>query len=118
MSAARYRGSCQCQAVVFDADLDLEHTITCNCSRCQRLGAVLCFTPAENFHLQRGGEALREFLFNTRKIRHQFCQICGVETFAFGEGDDGAASVAVNVNCLEEVDPRALSSIHYDGRKL
>ena len=51
MSEASYHGSCQCQAVSFDATLDLDHTVTCNCSRCQRLGSVLSFTPAEKFRL-------------------------------------------------------------------
>lgn len=116
MSEASYRGSCQCQAVVFDATLDLDHTITCNCSRCQRLGSVLSFAPAEKFHLQKGAEALTEYRFNTKKIGHQFCKICGIEPFAYGETPEGAATVAVNVNCLDGVDPRALTSAHYDGR--
>jgi hypothetical protein len=118
VSETRYRGSCQCQAVAFDVDLDLEQTVTCNCSRCQRLGAVLCFTPAAKFYLQRGGDALSEYLFNTKKIKHQFCKVCGIETFAYGEGSDGKPIVAVNVNCVEGVDPRSLSSAHYDGRNL
>ncbi|KAF2991025.1 GFA family protein [Methylocystis sp. MJC1] len=116
MSEASYRGSCQCQAVVFDATLDLDHTITCNCSRCQRLGSVLSFAPAEKFHLQKGAEALTEYRFNSKKIGHQFCKICGIEPFAYGETAEGAPTVAVNVNCLDGVDPRALKPAHYDGR--
>jgi hypothetical protein len=118
MSEASYHGSCQCQAVSFDATLDLDHTVTCNCSRCQRLGSVLSFTPAEKFRLEQGGEALTEYRFNTKKIAHQFCKICGIEPFAYGVGPDGSAIVAVNVNCLAGVDPRTLKSTHYDGRSL
>jgi hypothetical protein len=118
MSEASYHGSCQCQAVIFDATLDLDHTVTCNCSRCQRLGSVLSFAPAEKFRLVNGEESLTEYLFNTKKIRHQFCKVCGIEPFAYGAAPDGAPIVAVNVNCLEGVDPRALKSTHYDGRSL
>jgi hypothetical protein len=118
MSEAHYRGSCQCQAVAFEATLDLDHTVTCNCSRCQRLGSVLSFTPAAKFTLRQGAEALTEYLFNKMKVRHQFCKICGIEPFAFGEMPDGAPTVAVNVNCVEGVEPRALKSTHYDGRKI
>jgi hypothetical protein len=118
LSESAYRGSCQCEAVAFDAALDLGHTVTCNCSRCQRLGSVLSFTPAEKFHLHSGADSLTEYLFNTKKIRHQFCKICGIEPFAYGTRPDGAPIVAVNVNCLDGVDPRALKSTHYDGRKL
>jgi hypothetical protein len=118
MSEASYHGSCQCQAVTFDATLDLDHTVTCNCSRCQRLGAVLSFTPAEKFRLCTGAEGLNEYRFNTKKIGHQFCKVCGIEPFAYGASSDGAPIVAVNVNCLDGVDPRALASTRYDGRSL
>ena len=117
MSEAAYRGSCQCQAVTFDATLDLDHAVTCNCSRCQKLGSVLSFAPAEKFHLHSGADSLTEYLFNTKKIRHQFCKICGIEPFAYGE-QGGAPVVAVNVNCLDGVEPRALKSTHFDGRRL
>ena len=36
--------------------------------------------------------------------------------FAFAQGKDGADMVAVNVNCLDGVDPRALTSKRVDGR--
>lgn len=67
-------------------------------------------------HLQKGVEALTEYRFNTKKIGHQFCKTCGIEPFAYGETAEGAPMVAVNVNCLDGVDPRALKSTHYDGR--
>ena len=47
-------------------------------------------------------------------ISHRFCPTCGIEAYALGE-KDGEAVVAVNVNCLDGVDPRALDSYHYDG---
>jgi hypothetical protein len=118
MSEATYHGSCQCQAVEFDVALDLDHAIACNCSRCQRLGSVLSFAPAEKFQLRKGAEALSEYLFNKKTIRHKFCKICGIQPFALGETPDGAQMVGVNVNCLDDVDPRALKATQYDGRAL
>jgi hypothetical protein len=38
MTAATYHGSCQCGAVAFDVEVDISRPVTCNCSRCQRLG--------------------------------------------------------------------------------
>ena len=84
MSEQRYAGGCQCGAVTFEADLDLDHTLTCNCSRCQRLGAVLAFTSDDKFTLKTGAENLTQFTFNTNSILHQFCKTCGIEPFAFG----------------------------------
>jgi hypothetical protein len=110
-----HRGSCQCGAVVFEALVDISAPITCNCSRCRRLGAVLAFTPRENFTLLQGEDDITEYTFNRRVIRHEFCSICGIEPFAYGMLPDGMPMAAINVNCLDGVDPRALDATHYDG---
>ena len=116
MTQQHYHGSCQCGAVQFEVTIDLEHSITCNCSRCQRLGSVLAFTPASNFELKRGQDAVTEYLFNKQTIHHLFCKTCGIESFARATGKDGIAMVAVNANCLDGVEPRKLPSQHVDGR--
>jgi hypothetical protein len=113
-----YRGSCQCGQVQFEAPLDLDQTATCNCSRCQRLGWVMAFAPRAQVTISRGEGETSEYLFNKERIRHQFCSTCGIEPFAFAQGPDGVERVAINVNCLEGVDPRALSSRQVDGRSL
>jgi len=57
MSEQHYKGSCQCGAVTFETDVDLDNTITCNCSRCQRLGSVLAFTPRAFRRLTQNSDA-------------------------------------------------------------
>ncbi|MFV3130331.1 GFA family protein [Niveispirillum sp. KHB5.9] len=111
-----YQGGCQCGAVAFTAVLDLDRTITCNCSRCQRLGAVLAFTPRDRFTLEKGADALTEYRFNRNQIVHQFCRTCGIQGFAFANGPDGTPMAAVNVNALEGVEPRSLTPHPVDGR--
>lgn len=112
----QYEGGCQCGAVRYEVSVDLENTITCNCSRCQRMGFVLAFSPQDKFRLKSGEAVLTEYLFNKKAIRHLFCSTCGVESFAYGKMPDGSPTVAINVNCLEGVDPRGLTSLHVDGR--
>ena len=46
----------------WEVELDLDNTITCNCSRCQKMGFVLAFSPQESFHLKSGEAALTEYL--------------------------------------------------------
>jgi hypothetical protein len=116
MPIQHYHGGCQCGAVKYEVDADLDRTITCNCSRCQKLGSVLTFTPADRFTLLSGGQYLTEYLFNKHAIRHLFCKVCGIESFARGAMPDGSPMVAVNANCLDGVEPRELKSHHYDGR--
>lgn len=118
MSLKSYQGGCQCGAVAFRCEVDLDQTITCNCSRCQKLGSVLSFTPVESFNLSQGEAMLTEYLFNKRAIRHLFCKVCGIESFAYAKAPDGREMAAVNANCLEGVEPRSLKSHHYDGRSI
>jgi len=116
MPNRHYTGSCQCGAVSYEVEADLSNTITCNCSRCQRLGLVLAFAPRDKFEPKSGEDNLTEYLFNRKQVRHLFCKTCGVESFAYGQMPDGSPVAAINVNCLEGVDPRALESSHVDGR--
>ncbi|GHC57891.1 GFA family protein [Neogemmobacter tilapiae] len=115
-----YTGGCQCGAVRYRVDVDLSQPVTCNCSRCQRLGSVLAFAPLSAFTLEKGEGALSEYLFNKKAIQHLFCKTCGIESFSYGKMPDGTPMAAVNINCLDDVDPREIAKLayHYDGRAL
>lgn len=112
----RYEGSCHCGEVRFEVDIDLAKPITCNCSYCSRRGSILAFTPADNFSLAKGEGKLTEYRFNTNRIQHLFCSVCGMESFSRATGPDGTPMVAVNIRCLEGVDPDALKPTRFDGR--
>ena len=116
MTVSHYEGGCQCGAVRYEVDVDLDSTITCNCSRCQRMGFVLAFAPRHSFVLNSGEDNLSEYLFNKKTIQHLFCKTCGVQSFAYGSMPDGSPTVAINANCLDGVEPRELGSKHVDGR--
>ncbi|MCB5205192.1 GFA family protein [Neorhizobium sp. T786] len=115
MATKHYLGGCQCGAVSFEANADLDQTVTCNCSRCRRLGSVLTFIARDEFTLKSGEDNLSEYLFNSKKVHHTFCKTCGIQSFSYGEKPDGSAMVAINVNCLEGVNPRELTSYAHDG---
>ena len=109
MAEQRYSGSCQCGGVKFEVDVNLAVTRTCNCSRCQRLGAVWAYTEIDKLRILTGQDLLTTYTFNQHRGRHMFCKVCGIKGFAVG-------SIAViNANCLDGVDPRALTPEHADG---
>lgn len=112
-----YHGSCQCGAVQWRVEASLDQPVTCNCSRCQRLGSVLVFAPQSAFVLEQGEAALTDYLFNKEVIRHRFCKTCGIQSFSEGSMPDGTPMVAINVNCIEGVNPREVAShaFAYDG---
>jgi hypothetical protein len=118
MSAHTYTGGCQCGKVRYEVSLELGEVISCNCSRCGRLGLLLAFAPAQNFKLTSGEGATTEYRFNKHVIHHLFCATCGIQSFARGKRpSDGADVVAVNARCLDGVDVDSLKVKKVDGRK-
>ena len=116
MAIQHYQGGCQCGAVRYEVGADTDKTYACNCSRCGRLGTVLAFTPEESFTLRAGEDSLTTYKFNKHVIDHQFCSVCGIQSFSRGKGPDGRAMVAINVRCLDGIDPHELKPEKIDGR--
>ncbi len=113
---AHYSGGCQCGKVRYEVDVDLGQTVSCNCSRCGRLGSILAFTPAGKFTLLSGEDALTDYQFNKHVIHHLFCATCGIQSFARGKGPDGTGMIAINARCLDGVEPEKLTPKSFDGR--
>ena len=112
-----YTGGCHCGKVRYEADADLtQPVISCNCSLCSKRAHLLAFIPATQFRLLSGEENLTDYQFNKMIIHHLFCSTCGVGSFGRGIGRDGAATVALNARCLDDVDPKTLTIHEYDGR--
>lgn len=110
-------GGCQCKAVRYEVDIDLtEPILECNCSRCEAIGALLSFVPAQSFTLLSGEADLTDYRFNTKKIAHLFCKHCGVQAFGKGEGPQGA-TVAINVRTIDNVDIAGITRKPFNGKE-
>lgn len=113
---ASHEGGCQCGRVRYAVDVELDGVISCNCSRCGKLGQILAFAPESAFALKSGQDALTEYQFNTHKISHLFCETCGIRSFGLGTAPDGSRMAAINVRCLDGVDVFALKPQQVDGK--
>jgi len=113
-----YTGSCHCGSVRFEASTDLNKVLQCNCSICSRAGYLLTFVPPEQFKLLQGEEQLKDYQFNKKRIHHLFCSNCGVHSFGQGTGPGGKQMYAVNVRCLEGVEPSGLGITQFDGKSM
>jgi len=111
-----YAGSCHCGKVTYEVTTDLQRVNECNCSHCARKGFLLHFVAPEQFKLLSGEDALAEYQFHRKIIRHMFCKTCGVESFAYGKRKDGTPLVAVNMRSLPDVDPKSLTLTFVDGK--
>ncbi|HVI23882.1 MAG TPA: GFA family protein [Myxococcales bacterium] len=114
----KYSGSCHCGNVRYEATMTLDKVMECNCSICGRIGAMRAFVPATEFKLLSGEDSLKDYQFGKQHLHHMFCKNCGIHTFAGGKAKDGTEMRAVNIRCLEGVDPWSLTSTHFEGKKL
>jgi hypothetical protein len=111
-----YSGSCHCGAVAYDVDLDVSGALKCNCSICEKLGAVWAFAPRTQFKLKSGEGALGDYQFGKKHLHHRHCTKCGIETFAEGAMPDGTPTVGINLRCIDGMEVDKLSPKLWDGR--
>jgi hypothetical protein len=117
MSTTReYRGRCHCGALRFR--LRCEEITTgcrCNCSMCVRKGAVMStryFAPEE---LQvEGLESLTRYQWGDRDVTNWFCATCGI--YPFHDLTAKPGHYRINLGCIDDFDPLALSITLIDGR--
>src|SRR5437868_5224596 len=115
----RYSGSCHCGRVAFEVEGEIDSAMACNCSMCRRKGSLLWFVPKAQFLLKTPDEAASTYLFNKHAIRHRFCANCGIHPYAEAiHPKPGVPTAAINVRCLEGVDPEKVKVVHFDGAAL
>src|SRR6185295_13273267 len=113
-----YTGGCQCGKVRYEAQADIGEVITCNCSRCRKVGGLLSAVAMSDFKLLSGENEMTEYQFNKRAVHHPFCKTCGVESYAYGRGPGGRDMVMLNVRCLDGVDTEQFKVKKFDGASL
>ena len=112
-----YNGSCHCGKVAFEVEGTLEQAIECNCSHCSRKGYLLWFVEKDRVQMRTPADALGTYTFNKHVIQHHFCTNCGCAPLGEGKDGKGAATAAINVRCLENVELATLKINPVDGRK-
>ena len=113
---ATYTGSCHCGRIAYDVEGEIDQVMDCNCSMCSRRGGLLWFVPRQALKLKTPESDYATYHFNTHKIDHHFCPVCGISPFSEGKMPDGSPMACVNVRCLEGVDLASLKVVPYDGR--
>ncbi len=113
-----YRGSCHCGRIAFEVEGTVEGAMACNCSICQRKGALMWFVARDQLRLLTPPEDSTVYTFNKHVIQHRFCPVCGMHPYGEGKDPKGNRMAAINLRCLEGIDLGAIPVTHYDGRAL
>ena len=113
-----YRGSCHCGRIAFEVEGTIDRAMSCNCSICQRKGSLLWFVPRDKLHLLTPEENAATYTFNKHAIKHRFCAVCGIHPYAEASDKDGKPTAAINIRCLEGIEPDSIPVTPFDGRSL
>lgn len=112
----RFEGSCHCGRVRFEAELDPDDAVECDCSICAKKGVIIGRVTEAQFRLLTPLDRLSLYQFNKRIAKHYFCPICGIQTFA--RPRTAPDLWAVNLRCLHDLDPAALKPRQVKGSSL
>jgi hypothetical protein len=113
-----HHGSCHCGRIKFEVDGDIGSGMSCNCSICQRKGALMWFVPRASLRLLTPESDTASYTFNKHVIQHRFCPTCGMHPYGEGKSPSGDAMAAINLRCLEDIDLDAIPVTRFDGRAL
>lgn len=115
MSLVTHKGSCHCGAVKFQVLASANLVVyDCNCSICKKKHNIHFIVPENDFTLLQGHDALTTYTFNSHKAKHQFCKVCGVQSFYRPRSNpDG---YGVNPDCLDGDTVRGITMETYDGQ--
>lgn len=114
----KHKGSCHCGRIAFEVEGEIPEVMSCNCSICQRKGALMWFVPRSAVQLLTPAQDMATYKFNKHVISHHFCPNCGIHPYGEGVAPNGQEMAAINVRCLEGVDVETLKVKHFDGRAL
>jgi hypothetical protein len=114
----KYKGSCHCGKIAFEAEGEINKAIACNCSICSRKGSLLWFVPRDQLRVLTPEEDIGTYTFNKHAIKHRFCRTCGIHPYGEGADPKGNRMAGINIRCLEEIDLDGVPVEHFDGRSL
>jgi hypothetical protein len=111
------QGSCHCGAVTFEFNGEVKEGLSCNCSHCDIKGAVLHFLPKQEVAILSGKDNLTTYTFNKHAIKHQFCNVCGVQPFGFADSPNGEMA-AINLRTVPSINIEGITINKYNGKAL
>jgi len=114
----KYKGSCHCGRIAFEAEGEIKEAMACNCSMCGRKGSLLWFVPRDKLRLLTPETDMGTYTFNKHVVKHRFCKTCGIHPFGEGADAKGNKMAAINIRCLENVELSSVPVKHFDGRSL
>ena len=111
-----YKGSCHCGQVLFEVRMDLDHVRVCDCTLCQKRGALNHRVEESELTLLTPLEDMTLYQWHTKTARDYFCPTCGM--LPFRRPRTAPDLWTINVRCLDDVDLDSIPIERVYGSKL
>ncbi|KAL6751594.1 Mss4-like protein [Haematococcus lacustris] len=111
VSTVKHTGSCHCGAYLGP---DKDTAVDCNCSICHMKRNTHVMVPEDKFTLLSGEDCITTYQFNTKVARHQFCKVCGVQSFYRPRSHPHA--YAVTIYCVAPGTYTDIKVVNFDGQ--
>ena len=102
--------------VRFEADLNLDHVRSCDCSMCRRRGGLLHRVEDSDLRLLTPLDDLTLYQWHTRTAKDYFCPTCGIQPFR--RPRTAPEQWSINVRCLDDVDLSAIPVRYLQSSRL
>ena len=106
---------CHCGSIKLVASQPPSAITSCNCSICNRLGALWAYYDEENVKVIAGVKHENTYSWGEKTITYHRCDECGCTTHYTTTQDDGSELIAVNCRMAQLLDVSNIPVREFDG---
>lgn len=113
----KHTGGCHCGAIRFEVTLDASQGSRCNCTICTKTAVTGAMVKPGELVVTKGEEVASVYEWGGKISKRYFCPTCGIHVFGRGHlAELGGDFASVNLNTIDDLDPRSISLVYWDGR--
>ena len=111
------QASCHCGNVTLTLSQAPSALVSCNCSICQRLGALWGYLLPEDIEIKIKNTHPQAYQWGDKNIDFQHCQNCGCTTHYIPTKQSGREKMAVNFRMVDKNISDEIHVKYFDGAK-
>ncbi|MCG6890373.1 MAG: aldehyde-activating protein [Gammaproteobacteria bacterium] len=110
-----FNAECHCGNLKLAASAPPASITRCNCSMCNRLGALWAYYDEENVKVTSGSKPGNTYAWGEKTITYHRCGECGCTTHYTTTDDDGRELISVNCRMAQLSDIANIPVREFDG---
>jgi hypothetical protein len=110
-----FHAECHCGNIKLVASEPPSEITSCNCSICNRLGALWAYYDEETVRVTIGDASISTYSWGEKTITYHRCENCGCTTHYTTTEDDGNRLIAINCRMAQLSDISDIPVREFDG---